>query len=794
MDRPLLLPFGAFALGLCMDAWLEPAAPAAAALAALALLAWLGLEKSRPWLLPVALAAAGTWHHAAWRIPGPAEIASLAGPEPRLAELRGRLDAVDIGLPDPKHPDGRVPARGSMAVESWREGTRDDQPARGTIRWRLADGRGLGLREGMVVAMSGALAEPAGAVLPGAFDLREHFAVSGIRRELRVEESRDVVVLEAPAGPDPGGRFLAWAHAALGRGLPDDDAARLIRAQALGWKPGLTRELATPFLRAGTLHVFAISGLHIALVAALVVQVLRLFGVGRGWCGCLVIPVAWGYVAATGWQASAVRSAVMATVVAAGWALRRPSDLPNSLAAAAWLIVVFDPSQLFQPGFQLSFAVVAGMAWWTASIESGLARWIAFDPWVPESHWPWWRRWAEPLRRLMLLNLASSLAAWCASAPLVVHYFHLVSPVSLLANLLVVPLSSLCLTANAAALATASWWPWLSEWFNQSAWVWMHGMMWASQRAAELPAGHWYTASPPWPWWIGYVAAMALVARWDTLLIPARRRATAVVAGWLAAAACVWIRGLAESRLVVSAGGEMAFFERGFDSLLVDCGPRGFGDRVALPWLRSRGVDVLDTAVLAVAEARFRGGWDEVAAELPPRRCAVAGRMRSSPRVASRQENLVAGWQSGPWQALWPEPDAPGRRADDLGAVLAGDLGGFRCLLVPALGEAAQRRLARANPAALRADVVIAGIPSHGEPLLPEFLGAVRPRWVIVGCASRPAPHRLTPAARSRLRAGPWRVHFTDEEGWVEIRVRPGHARMETATDRGESTWMGGDE
>ncbi len=778
MDRPLLLPFGAFALGLCVDAWLEPPAFAAALVVVLALASWLALARSRAWLLLVALAACGTWHHASWRIIGPTDIASLAGPEPRLAIVRGIVSSVDIGTADPRRPDGWVPAHGTIELAACRFGDGTERPVQGTARWRMSNASGLELREGMEAAFSGVLAEPPGAVLPGGFDSADHFGTMGIHRELRMDSTRDVEILNPGTGPDLGDRFLAWAHGALSRGLPDDDASRLIRAQALGWKPGLTRELATPFLRAGTLHVFAISGLHIALVAALVVQVLRLFGVGRGACGFIVIPVAWGYVAATGWQASAVRSAVMATVVAAGWALRRPSDLPNSLAAAALLILVADPSQLFQPGFQLSFAVVGGMAWGTRPIETVLARWIAFDPLVPESHWPRWRRIAEPLRRLLVLNLASSLAAWCSSLPLVVHHFHLVSPVSLLANLVVVPLSSLCLTANAATLATAPWWPGLSEWFNQSAWVWMNGMEWASQRAAALPFGHWYVASPEWPWWIGYVAAAAIAIRWESIQARARRWAAGSVAAWAVAAACVWIRGLGEARIVVPAGGEFVFHERGFSSVLVDCGPRGFGERVAVPWLRTRGIGRLGEGVLAVAETRFRGAWEEIDAELSPRRCSEARRGAAESGPGEAREAIRAGWQGGPWKAVWPKAGLPGRRADDVSAVLVGDVCGVRCLLVPALGETAQRALARSDSAAIRADVVIADVPTHGEPLVPEFLAAVQPRLVIVGCGSRPASRRLSASVRARLRAGSWRVHFTDEEGWAEIRIAGGKARL----------------
>src|SRR6266516_4293447 len=82
------------------------------------------------------------------------------------------------------------------------------------------------------------------------------------------------------------------------------------------------------------MHIFAISGLHIALIAGILVSLLRVLQIPRGLCGWMVIPLIWFYTAATGWQSSAIRSTIMMSVIIAGWAIKRPSDLLNSLAAA----------------------------------------------------------------------------------------------------------------------------------------------------------------------------------------------------------------------------------------------------------------------------------------------------------------------------------------------------------------------------------------------------------------------------------------------------------------------------
>ena len=142
----------------------------------------------------------------------------------------------------------------------------------------------------------------------------------------------------------------------------EDEELRLLWAMTLGWKTALTDEVSEPFMRSGTMHIFAISGLHIALIAGILVAVLRAAQLPRGACGALIVPVIWFYTAATGWQSSAIRSTIMMTVIIAGWSLRRPSNLLNSLAASGFIILVWEPSQLFQASFQLSFFVVLSIA------------------------------------------------------------------------------------------------------------------------------------------------------------------------------------------------------------------------------------------------------------------------------------------------------------------------------------------------------------------------------------------------------------------------------------------------
>ena len=208
----------------------------------------------------------------------------------------------------------------------------------------------------------------------------------------------------------------------------------------LGWKPALTNEVYEPFMRSGTMHIFAISGLHIALIAGILAGLLRMFQVPRIGCGWVVIPLIWFYTAATGWQPSAIRSTVMMSIIIGGWALKRPSDLVNSLAAAAFIILLWDPQQIFGASFQLSFLVVLSIALLVPPLDAARDRLLRTDPLLPAELLPRWRRWLETPLRWVTTSLAVSLAAWLGSLPLTAYYFHLLSPVTLLANLCIVPL------------------------------------------------------------------------------------------------------------------------------------------------------------------------------------------------------------------------------------------------------------------------------------------------------------------------------------------------------------------
>ena len=132
------------------------------------------------------------------------------------------------------------------------------------------------------------------------------------------------------------------------------------------------------------------------------------------------------YVLMTGLKAASVRSALMAAIVLAGLMANRGPVLFNNLCAAGFLILLADTNQLFNPGFQLSFCVVATIMLFAGSpLASLLAAPFRPDPFFPERLLSAPQRFVVRGTQRLASLLAVSTAAWLGSLPLTMGYFHL---------------------------------------------------------------------------------------------------------------------------------------------------------------------------------------------------------------------------------------------------------------------------------------------------------------------------------------------------------------------------------
>jgi len=757
----------AWACGILLGDWTEfPLGLLLGAGFLLWLLAGVQTRARRPLLL--AAAAMGGWcaMEIAARPLSPTDLRRLVKASPVLCRVAGRIEEEPQTRPGKAGGEGAALAR--LRVERIRLGGRW-QAASGAVRAKMPESVARRLHRGARVMADGVLRIPPCAPLPGMFDYREFLRRRGIFFLFEAMRAGDWRVTREASASLPV-RFVEWAKRRLREGLfplQQDEGVGLLYAMTLGWRAALNDETAEPFMRTGTMHIFAISGLHIVLVGGVVLSVLRVLRLPRRLAGALAIAALWFYVEATGRQVSAVRAGLIMTALVGGEMLRRPAEPFNSVLAAGFLILACDPGELFQTSFQLSFAVALMLTLWLPEAARGLREFLARDPWAlaeSESVWRRAARWSA-LRAGGLLVV--SAVAWMGSAPVVANRFHLITPVGLAVNVPAVFLATGVVTAVMGSWLTGPWWPGLGCLFNHAAWGLVKALAWISEQASSLSWGWEHVSGFPPLLTLGWYGLAAGLAPWWRAGDGFRKRLAmgfgACALTGLAAAQIGEARRCELVALPNPDGGAIWADAPGFrEDALIDCGDRRAAERLVVPFLQSRGVDRLPWLILTHGDARHIGGAKTLLESVRVRRVGVGVQeyrssywralfAGSTPGIESGRVSVAEpGEKLAGWETLYPGEGDRFPRADDKPLVLRRRLGGAIVLIAPDLSFSAQRTLLQ-RKVDLRADALITGLPADGRPLSVEFLERVRPRLVVVMDADWPAERRLPAEWTARL-------------------------------------------
>ena len=318
----------------------------------------------------------------------------------------------------------------------------------------------------------------------------------------------------------------------LRQGIEDQPGATsLYLGMLLGEKAALSPEQQDAFMRSGTFHIFCIAGLHVGVMAAAIVATLQLFRVPRRAaivCGLLTL---WFYVQVTGANIPARRAFLMIAFLSGSRVFLLPGNSLAALVAAALLTLCLEPRELFSAGFQMSYAVVSSLVVMCAPLAHRCQE--AWQPWrdLPKAAWGWHREAIVWTGHTILGALATSWVALLASTPSAIGYFGLFSPGALLANLIIVPMAMLTITAGFTSLIGGlCGLTGVSLVFNHAAAVIINTMDWLMVHGTELP-GVYYRAQFLTPWLApatlaGLVAVILAGAdagwsrRWGAMLWP----------------------------------------------------------------------------------------------------------------------------------------------------------------------------------------------------------------------------------------------------------------------------------
>jgi len=466
-------------------------------------------------------------------------------------------------------------------------------------------------------------------------------------------------------------------------------------------------------------HVVAVSGLHVAMLGLIVWQVLKSLGLRRGAALWAMVLIVFAYAFITGWRPSAARAALMVAVVFCGPSADRDSGVQNNLGLASLLLLGMDTQQLFMPGYQLSFGVLWAIAALTGVFMSPMARWMELDPFLPVEFATTGQKLVLGVRRWLIGNACVSAAAWLGSLPFILLHFQAVTPVALIANSVLVPLSIAALAVTCLSILAA--------------------LLKLAGAQIAINNANWFLAK-----------AMVFFATWFSSLPGANFHLNAHAAP---DEKVVW------RALAMPDGGAANHLRLGVQHWLLDTGPEERFHSVLHRYLRHEGVNSLRGIVLSHNDAAHIGAVEQTrdAFSVAELFCSARepGPHDSRQTILRRLDDSAAlrRWIAGDKLLLGPDasltclhPSTTSRsmRGDDRAMVLLAVVHGWRVLWVSDAGWITENDL-RESGQDLRCDVLVTSRHATDACGTREFLDAVMPRLVIRGSSGFTRDHTPPP-------------------------------------------------
>lgn len=276
------------------------------------------------------------------------------------------------------------------------------------------------------IRFKGELVIPPESRNPGEFNYRAYLANQEIYYQVNCKNGQVELVEEGQGIKALAARGRTQIAQHLTNILPQRERG-LILGMLFGDTQAIEEEEWDAYKRAGVVHLFAVSGLHVVIALGIIWFLLSFFQpkpLFRLMIGAFVI-VVYGFM--VGWSSSISRASIMALLGLLALTVGRKNDIYNSMGAAAWIILLFCPGELFQAGFQLSFVTTAGIVYLT--------------PWL------------EKLGCGKVLS--PTLAAQLVSIPISAYLFNQISVIAPFANIIAVALSGIVtIIAFIAAFST----------------------------------------------------------------------------------------------------------------------------------------------------------------------------------------------------------------------------------------------------------------------------------------------------------------------------------------------------
>ena len=268
---------------------------------------------------------------------------------------------------------------------------------------------------------------------PGEFDYKRYLSFRKIYHQQFLRGSSVQFISNKPQWPlvALSFRFRSWSQGVLEKYISGEQELAVASALILGIKDGLDNELVNAYSSSGAMHVLAVSGLHVGIIYMIIQFLLRPVysrRYGKVILALLSIGLLWTYAFVTGLSPSVLRAVTMFSVIAGARALNYSTNIFNTLAFSAFVLLLWEPYMIMSVGFQLSYLAVIGIVYLQPRL---------YQLWVPRS------RFLDQVWQITCVSFAAQLAT-CSLGLL---YFHQFPVYFLVSNLFVIPgaLVALCL-------------------------------------------------------------------------------------------------------------------------------------------------------------------------------------------------------------------------------------------------------------------------------------------------------------------------------------------------------------
>ena len=671
------------------------------------------------------------------------------------------------------------------------------------------------LRYGDRIEVQGVLRRPNEQRNPGGFDYRSYLARRGVFGILYPNRGQKIVLTDRSGFP-----ILRWTETVRRRvEIVIDEAyaenrvhAQVLKGMLLGLRNELSPDILDAFRNSGSIHILAVSGLHVGLIATVCFFGFSLLRLPRKATDLLTIAAVVLYACLVGFRPSVFRASLMAVIFLISRIIERDRDLFNLLAFAALVLLLINPAQLWDIGFQLSFAAVASIVYLMPKWEGFIARIIGVDRTDPppdqdstislRSVWMrgvWW----------LAMGLGVTLSAQVGTALIGVWHFHRLYPIGLVAGLFTVGLAAFLVNVTLVSVLLGLIWLPLAIPFAYA----NHFVLWIFLGLIEFFGQSWAVLKMPPPsfgFMVIYITGCFAVVHWVWVWM---HRKQVMVIGLMVLAVWIWDaawreRGrLLEVTFLDVGQGDAAFvrFPDG-KTMLVDGGANssrievteagikrrvGFdnGERTLDPFLCYEDTFTINLLLLSHPDNDHGGGFAHILREFGVKRVLGIPHQDLSKSTHQILHEIIdakdiphelgyAGTvdltATAKLELLHPfdvaSTNLHDRDVNNDSLVLKLTYGDVRILFTGDIGRKVELKLVESGED-LRAEIV--KVPHHGSKTSSsaEFLDAVRPRYAVFSLGQRNRYRFPSEIVLERYRERECRILRTDQLGAIRFRT-----------------------